>query len=44
MAMVRQATEQASETCDRATGLVDKIAARLHADEDRIRELEAEVA
>jgi hypothetical protein len=44
MAMVHQATEQASETCDRATGLVDKIAARLYAVEDQIKELEAEVA
>jgi hypothetical protein len=44
LAMLHQAQEHANETCAHASGFADQVAAQLRAVEDRIEELEAEIA
>ena len=44
IAQIRKAAELANENCDRAMALAHKLAMQLRATEDRITQLEAEVA
>jgi hypothetical protein len=44
IAQIRKAAELANENCDRAMALAHKLAMQLRAAEDRITQLEAEVA
>lgn len=44
LGMLHQANEHASEVSEHARGFADQVAAQLRAVEDRIKELEAEIA